>query len=262
MNKDTLRQAITVVAAVAVLLINGLANALPLNGLTTGQISDRFDVYLVPAGYVFSIWGVIYLGLIAFAAYQALPAQRENPKLRRIGYLFALSCLANIVWLFLWHYELFPLTLIAMVALLLTLIAIYLRLDIGRGPVSHAETWFVQVPFSLYLGWITVATIANVTTLLDYLNWSGGGIRPEVWALVMLAAGLAITTAVALTRRDVAYMLVVIWAFVGIAVEQADTPLVAWGAGITATVVALLVVVTLLSKKRRPAVPEGVPLRV
>lgn len=242
MKKDTLRQVVNVLAVVATIAINGLANALPLNGQTTGEISDRFQVYFVPAGYVFSIWGLIYLALVAFAVYQALPAQRDNPRLRRIGTLFALSCLANVVWLFLWHYEVFALTLIAMVALLLSLIAIYLRLEIGRAHVPAAEKWLAHVPFSIYLGWVTVATIANVTSVLDYANWDGWGISPEAWTVIMLVAGTAIAAAVGLTRADVAYMLVIVWAFVGIGVKHAGTPVVATAAWVTAAVVAAAII--------------------
>ena len=251
MKKDTLRQTVNVLAVVATLALNGLANAIPLNGQTTGEISDRFQVYFVPAGYVFSIWGLIYLALIGFAVYQALPAQRENPRLRRIGYLFALSCVANVAWLFLWHYEIFSLTLVAMLTLLLSLIAIYLRLGIGRTRVSTTETLFVRVPFSIYLGWITVATIANATSLLDYLNWGGWGLSPEVWAVIMLVAGAAIASAVALTRGDVAYMLVIVWAFVGIAVKHAGTPVVATAAWVTTAVVAVVLVVGAVRQQQR-----------
>jgi benzodiazapine receptor len=245
LNKDTLRQVVNVLAVVATIAINGLADALPLNGQTTGEISDRFQVYFVPAGYAFSIWGLIYIALVAFAVYQALPSQQGNPRLRRVGYLFALSCLANIAWLFLWHYERFPLTLVAMFTLLLLLIAIYLRLDIGLGRVriSTAEKWLVHVPFSIYLGWITVATIANVTTVLDYLNWSGWGIGAQAWAVIMLVAGLGIASAVSLTRGDIAYMLVIAWAFAGIAVKQAGTPLVAIAAWVATALVGLMLVV-------------------
>lgn len=257
MNKDVVRQFAIVLAVTVTIAVNGLANALPLNGQTTGDISDKFEVFFVPAGYVFSIWGLIYLGLVGFAVYQSLPAQRDNARLRRIGSLFLLSSIANVVWLFLWHYELFPLTLVAMGVLLFALIGIYLRLGIGRIRVSTAEKWLVQVPFSVYLGWITVATIANATTLLDYVDWSGWGIGPQVWTVIMLVAGLAITTAIALTRRDIAYMLVIIWAFVGIAVKHAGTALVAPAAWITAGAVALLVIATLISKQRRPPSPES-----
>ena len=250
MKKDSLRQWGNVLAVIAVIVINGLANALPLNGQTTGEISDRFQVYFVPAGYVFSIWGLIYLGLIAFAVYQALPAQRDNPRLRGIGYLFTLSCVANIAWIFLWHYEVFPLTLVAMLSLLLLLIAIYLRLGIGRAQVSTADKWLVHVPFSIYLGWITVATIANVTSLLDYLNWSGWGISPEAWTVIMLVAGVGIASAVSLTRGDVAYMLVIVWALAGIAVKHSGTPVVATAAWVTTALAALMLVVGLVFGKR------------
>ncbi len=227
MNRSIFRQTINVLAVIATIAVNGLANALPLNGLNTGEISDRFQVYFVPAGYVFSIWGLIYLGLIAFAVYQALPAQRSNPRLRLIDIPFVLSCLANIVWLFLWHYLQFPLTLLVMLCLLGSLITIYLRLGIGRARVSPGERWCVHLPFSVYLGWVTVATIANATDVLDYLKWNGWGIRPELWAVVMLVVATGITFWVSLTRGDAAFLLVILWAFVGIAFKQAGTPLVA-----------------------------------
>jgi len=252
MKNDRLRQVLNVLAVIATIGINGLANALPLNGQTTGEISDRFQVYFVPAGYVFSIWGLIYLALIGFAIYQALPAQRENPRMRRVGYLFALSCVANVAWLFLWHYEVFALTVVAMVTLLLSLIAIYLRLEIGRTRVSVAETLFVRVPFSIYLGWITVATIANVTSLLDYVNWSGWGISPEIWTIIMLIAATGIASAVALTRGDVAYMLVIVWAFAGIGVKHAGTPVVAIAAWAATAAVAVMLVVGAV-RHRRPS---------
>jgi benzodiazapine receptor len=251
MKKDTVRQVVNVLAVIAVIVVNGLANALPLNGQTQGEISDRFDVFFVPAGYAFSIWGLIYAGLIAFAVYQALPTQRENARLRRVGYLFALSCVANITWLFLWHYELFLLTLVAMLALLLLLIAIYLRLDIGRAQVGGVERWLVDVPFSVYLGWITVATIANVTVVLDYLGWNGWGISPQVWTVIMLFAGLVIATAMSLTRGDVAYSLVLIWAYAGIAVKHQDTPVVAITAWVTAALIGLMLVIGVLLKRGR-----------
>ncbi len=220
MNRNVIRQVVNVVAMVATIVMNGLAVGLPLNGQTTGEISDQFQVYFVPAGYVFSIWSVIYLGLILFAIYQALPSQRENPRLMRVGYLFALSSLANILWLVLFHYEQFVLTLVVMLILLGSLIAIYLRLEIGRSGVTTGEKWFVQVPFSIYLGWVSVATIANFTQTLDYLNWSGWGLSDELWAVIMLWIATFIGMAMYVTRRDVAYVLVLIWAFIGIMVKH------------------------------------------
>lgn len=250
MNRDTLRQVLVIIASFATIIFNITANALPLNGLNTGELSDRFQIFFVPAGYVFSIWGLIYLGIIAYAIFQALPAQRENPRLRSIGYIFILSCLANIAWLFLWHYEVFEFTLIAMGVLLLSLVAIYLRLDIGRGEVSNAEKWAVHVPFSIYLGWITVATIANTTQLLYYLGWNGWGISPELWAVIMLAAGVIISAIMSLTRADIAYSLVLVWAYIGIAIQHSDTPLVANSALIAAGLIVVILIIILIRKYR------------
>ena len=215
--KDKLRQSVVVVTILVTLIINGLANALPLNGLNTGQISDRFKVYFVPAGYVFTIWGLIYLGLIAFAIFQVLGAQRENPRMRATGWWISLSGLANSAWIFLWHFQQFPLTLVAMLTLLGTLIITYLRLGIGRSVVSAAENWLVRLPFSIYLGWITVATVANVTDVLDFLKWDGFGLDPIVWMWIMLTAVLVITVIMIFTRHDTAYSLVILWALAGIA---------------------------------------------
>jgi len=220
MKKSVIRPILNLLGVVAVLIVNGLANALPLNNLSTGEISDRFDVFFVPAGYVFSIWGVIYIALIAFGIYQVLPSQRQNPRLAKIGYWFLLSCLANIAWLFCWHYELFALSLVMMLILLASLIIIYLRLDIGIKKVSTKEKWLVNIPFSLYLGWITVATIANVTSVLDYYGWNEWGLSEQMWTLIMLFAVALIGALMSLTRGDVVYCLVLIWAVVGIAVKH------------------------------------------
>ncbi len=255
--KDTIRQILVIMSVIATISINIMANAMPLNGLNTGEISDRFKVYFIPAGYVFSIWGVIYIGLIAYAIFQALPSQRENPRLRKTGFLVAASGLANIIWLFLWHYEQFVLTLAAMLVLLSLLLAIYLRLDRNQVSVSLAETWAVRVPFSIYLGWITVATIANVTSLLYYLNWDGFGIAPEIWMLIVLAVVLVISVLVSLRQRDVAFILVILWALAGIAIKHAATPAVAIPTWITFGLVALSLIAIFLppqANKRLTAV--------
>lgn len=246
MNKDILRQFVTIVATVATITVNVLANVLPINGLNTGEISDRFEVFFTPAGYVFSIWGLIYLGLIVFSVYQALPAERENGTLRAIAPWYWLASAANIVWIFLWHYEYFAVSIVAMLVLLLSLIMIYLRLDTGRKPVSRAMRWLVQVPFSIYLGWITVATIANITPVLWLNDWSGFGISAQAWTAIVLAVAVVIAAAVAFTRADVAYLLVLVWAFAGIAVKHPDVPLVTTSAIVAAVIVALLALVSVL----------------
>ena len=249
--KDRMRQITVIVTVLITLIINVLANALPLNGLNTGQISDRFKVYFVPAGYVFSIWGLIYIGFIAFAVFQALPSQRENPRLRVTGWWISLGGLANSAWIFFWHYELFPLTLIAMLVLLGTLIITYLRLNMGRTSASAAETWAARLPFSIYLGWITVATVANVTDVLDYLKWDGFGLAPEAWMGIMLIAVLVIAALMNFTRRDLAYTSVILWALAGISVKFAAVPAVALPTWITFGLVALTLAIVFVL--RRPS---------
>lgn len=249
--KDTFRQIMVVMTVFATIVVNILANALPLNGLNTGEISDRFQVYFTPAGYVFSIWGLIYLGLVAFAIFQALPSQRENPRLRTTGWWVSLGGLMNMAWIFLWHYERFLLTLVAMLVLLATLIVIYLRLGIGRSVVFVGEIWAARLPFSIYLGWITVATVANVTALLDYLEWDRFGIASEIWMGIVLAAVLAIATLMNFTRRDVAYAVVILWALAGISVKHAAVAAVAIPAWITFGLVALTLAIAFNRKRKR-----------
>jgi hypothetical protein len=244
--KDILRQLFVALTILATIVVNVLANALPINGLNTGAISDRFKVYFVPAGYVFAIWGVIYIGLIALAVFQALPSQRENPRMRATGWWISLGGLANIAWIFLWHYEQFPLTLIAMLVLLGTLIITYLRLGTGRSTVSKAETWTVRVPISIYLGWITVATIANVTELLYFLKWDGFGVAAEVWMYIILVAVFVIATLMNFSRRDIAYTMVILWALAGISVKHADVPAIAIPTWITFGLVAMTLILAFI----------------
>lgn len=252
-KRSLLNRLLPVFGLVLTLTANGLANALPLNGQTTGEISDSFEVFFVPAGYVFSIWGLIYLGLSIYTVYQILPAQRSNPRLEAVSGPFLISSLANSAWIYLWHYEYFPATLLAMLTLLATLIVIYERLEIGRGQSGTRETWLVRIPFQIYLGWVSVATIANFTSVLDYTNWNGWGLSDRAWALIMLAAAVVLAWVVGLTRKDPVYMTVVVWALIGIAVAQSEHPLVAgasWAAsGVTAAGLLLIVLQSIRRQK-------------
>jgi hypothetical protein len=249
MSKDTVRQFANALSVVLALTVNILAAALPLNGQNTGEISDRFEVFFVPAGYVFSIWGLIYIGWIAFATYQFTSAQKENPRLQRLGYWFALSGVLNAAWLFCWHYNLFGLSVLVMLALLGTLIVSYLKLDVGRTIVSAVENWSVDIPFSVYLAWISVATIANITDYLYYIGWNGFGIALQTWAVIMLVVASLLGLGMALTRRDAGFLVVFVWAFAGIALKQAAAPLVAYSAW-AATLVALGLAVYSLARRR------------
>jgi benzodiazapine receptor len=255
MKKGLARQIVTVIATMVTITTNMLANILPINGQNTGEISDRFDVYFTPAGYVFSIWGLIYLGLIAYTVYQALPAQRSNEALNRIAPWYWLASAANGAWIFLWHYNIFYLTILAMGLLLISLIMIYLGLNIRHTSVGAAMKWLVHVPFSVYLGWITVATIANITSLLWLAKWDGFGISAEAWTAVVLAVAVIIAGAVALIRADAAYLLVLVWAFSGIAVKHLGVPVVATSAWIATGLVAIMAIVSIIPRGPLPIAP-------
>lgn len=251
LNQNVLRQLLTLLAILAAFGINVLANVAPIQGLTIGEISNTFfrEVLITPANYAFAIWGLIYLGLISFGIYQVLPAQRENPRVRQISYLLVLASLAQIAWVFLFQYRLFTLSLVAMLFILLPLIASYLRLRMSNGRISRQEKWFVDIPLSIYLAWISVATIVNVALTLYNLGWNGWGMSPEVWTAIALSAGAAIAATVTIQQADIAFVLVIVWAYIAIAVRQANLLLIATTAGGFAIALVLLLIFTVLRRR-------------
>ncbi|CAG0973652.1 MAG: tryptophan-rich sensory protein [Anaerolineae bacterium] len=238
-SADTLRQGLVLLAVIATAVFNGFSQSLPIGGRTSAEISNQYTTFFTPANYAFAIWGVIYLLLLAFGIFQALPSQRQNPSIRRISWLFILSCVLNCTWIVLFQYDQILPSVFVIVAFLLTLITIYVRLDVGRAKVSTAERLLLHLPFSVYLGWLSVATIANISVLGVAQNWGDPlGIAASTWAAIMLAVATVLGMAMALTRRDVAYVLVLVWAFSAIISKQAATPVV--------TNTALIAVVVLL----------------
>jgi len=251
-RKIILLQSLNILAFAVTVVVNGLASSLALNGRTTAEVSDLYFTLVTPTGYVFAIWGVIYALLFVFVVFQALPSQREKPFLTQIGVLFILSSFLNVVWLFLWHYNQIVLSVVLMFALLATLIAVYLRLGIGKSSVSLKERVFVRLPFSIYLGWITVASIANVASALVAVKWDGFGLANDVWAVIVIAVALLITLGVIATRKDVAYSLVIVWALVGIAVNQSGYQNIVLAATVSVvSIVVALVAVLAVSMLRK-----------
>lgn len=250
---DVLRQWLTIVAIVGTFAVNIWSNLFPLNGLNIGAISNTFfaDVQIIPANYAFAIWGVIYLGLFAFGIYQLLPAQRQNPEFRRVDYLLVVACVAQAIWVFLFLSRLFALSVVAMLGILLPLIGVYLGLDTrqrrlplrGTAKQSRQEQWFVQIPISIYLGWITVATVVNIASALDAANWNGWGISAPIWTIVLMIVSAAIAAVIFLQRRDIAYTLVIIWSLIAIGVRQIATPAIAVTAGVLVIGLAGLILV-------------------
>ncbi|MCB8926672.1 MAG: tryptophan-rich sensory protein [Ardenticatenaceae bacterium] len=235
-------QIVNIAALLLALSMNGLSNALPLNGRTAGEISDALPSFFTPAGYTFSIWGLIYTALIGFTIYQALPAQRNNWLLGRIGWGFALSSVFNAGWLLAWHYGYYALSIFIMLSLLVTLIVVYTRLEIGKpnAKLSLADRGLVQFPFSIYLGWITVATIANIASVANYLGWNGFGIAEPTWSAIMMGAAVVIAGLILVNRRNLAYAGVLVWALFGIRAAYPSVDIVANTAVISATLILIL----------------------
>jgi benzodiazapine receptor len=245
-NSNFLRYANIIFFGLTV-VVNSLAGGTTLiGGQVTAAVSDANPTLITPAGYVFSIWGVIYMLLGVFVVYQALPSQQGKEYQSKIGWLFVLSSLINIGWLFLWQFEYLSLSVVLMFLLLATLISIYVRLRIGKSAVSLRERLAVQLPFSVYLGWITIASIANVAATLVSIGWDGFGISPETWAILVVAVALIITILMLFTRKDVAYSLVIIWALVGIGVKQSGNQTIVMLAEISAAIVAVALISTIL----------------
>jgi len=221
----------------AVIVVNSLANILPLNGVTTGELSDSYPNYFVPAGYVFGIWGVIYLLLLGFTVRQLRRGGEDAETISKIGWLFILSNVFNFVWIFLWHWRQVALSLVPMFGLLASLILIYLRLDIGRAQVSKDQRIYYHLPFSVYLGWITVAPIANLVAFLVSSGWDSYGTTAAYWTVAVIAVAVALTLVNLWTRGDAAYSLVIVWALSGIVYKQMAEPLIPYAAGLGALVI-------------------------
>ena len=227
-------------------VVNALANILPINNITTGALSDLYPNLFVPAGLTFAIWGLIYVLLGIFVIYPLLPRVRRDPQevefVQKIGPLFFISCLANIGWIFAWHYQILPLSLVFMLILLGCLLVIYLRLKVGKSEGTKAERYFVHLPFSVYLGWITIATIANVTALLVNINWNTWGLGEQFWAVAVIAVGIAIALSMLFTRKDIYYSLVVDWALLGILLKRLSVTTVPDQSVVVVTIVGLVLI--------------------
>lgn len=213
-------------------------------GMDTGEISDQFfgDVLIIPADYAFAIWAPIYLGFLIFAVYQALPAQRDNPRFRQVRPWLMLTAGLNAAWLIVFNSLLnFPLSAVIIVGMLITALAMQGALEIGRTRVTGWERW-LRVPFSLYAGWLTAATILNVAGVLTTSGWDGGPLSFPAWGVIMLAVATAVGLAVRFLRRDPVYGGVFVWAFVGVIVANLGVPLVAVAAAVLAVVVLLTLI--------------------
>jgi len=214
---------LNLIGFVITIILNGLANGLPINGKNTGELSDMYPNLFVPAGITFSIWGLIYLLLLIFIIYQLIEAFKKDGNtefIQSIGFWFVLSSIANASWILAWHYVLPGLSLMIMIILLISLLKIYQNLEAVRKNIPDTKQYFIYPIFSIYLGWITVATIANTTAVLVYNDWSGWGIGEASWTIVMMCIAIGFGLFFLIFKKDIYYPLVITWAFYGIFLKR------------------------------------------
>lgn len=242
-RNDVLMQILTLAALIATIAFNSLSQVGRLGGVLSADVSNSLPTFITPATFAFSIWGVIYTLLIAFGIYQALPAQRANASARRIRGLVIINGVLNCLWLVAFHYRQFVLSVVVMLGILGTLILIYQRLGVDRNPATPAQRWLMHVPFSLYMGWISVATIVNFAALGTSLGYQNGfaGIDGSTWAAIMLVVGGALGSLLA-WRGNIAFVLAVVWGFSAVYANYTANQLVS-----TTALVAIAVMLIVLT---------------
>jgi len=224
-NKIFIGKIVAAVLYAVMVFVNYLANALPIGGITTGEASDAYANLFTPAGVTFSIWGLIYLLLFVYVIYQFTSLKDKKDKktgqiFEKINGYFILSSLANIAWIFAWHYQFIGLSVLIMAVFLVSLIKIA---DILRKEqLIGLDYAAIKLPFSIYFGWISVATIANITVFLVSINWNGFGIADEIWMIILLFVGIGIGIWRMILDRNIAYGLVFVWAYIGILYKHAS----------------------------------------
>ncbi|MDF2614369.1 MAG: hypothetical protein K0S71_2155 [Clostridia bacterium] len=220
-SKNLVLQLAMILAYVLMIAVNALASLLPLNGVTTQEASERYPNLFVPAGITFAIWGVIYTLLLLFVIYSVWqlnrPKKAEELGLVPIGWLFVGTCFANSAWLFAWHYDYIFISVLVMLVLLILLIKIYFSIP---SELTAAEYIFLKLPFSVYLGWITIATAANITAFLVSIGWNGFGLSEELWTVIVMMAAMGLALIFIWKYNDPVYALVIAWALLGILIKH------------------------------------------
>jgi hypothetical protein len=251
---DKLRQFLIVFTIVSLIVMNALSNTGAFGGQTNGDISAKYSTLITPAGYAFSIWGLIFLGLLIFAVYQALPAQATNRRFRAAGPWIILNAICNAIWSPIFNQEWIGLALLVILVMFFSLLMVVEKLEINPkldlpDPAPTRETWLARIPFLLYFGWLTVATILNITVYLKASNFPLSGLPESTWAEAVLVVGLVVGTYLFNRYRSIAYILVFAWAYAAIAVKQQANSGVLIIAGAGAVIAVGLAIAGLLSRR-------------
>lgn len=239
---------------IAMVVVNFLSTSLPINNVTMADVTYKYPHLLIPAGFTFSIWGVIYLFLAAYCIYQA--AGKTMGWVQRIGVLFIITCILNIAWIYSWHHFQIGLCLLIILTYFVVLLMIYRR----TSPThihSTKEMWLVSIPFSIYMGWLTIASLENFSTWLVSVGLPGIGVEPVSWAAINIVVGTLCAVFFRLHFKDRIYTLVIAWALFGIAYRQysegANTIVIVAGMGVLVNVVLSLIPVGKQLDYHRPA---------
>jgi hypothetical protein len=255
----TLIRIISIVSFILMIVVNTLAVTLPINGKTTKEVSDLYPNLFVPAPITFSIWSIIYLFLLLYVVYQTGILSKKsttiNSKINSIGGLFILSCLLNSLWIICWQFLFVKLSVLVMLMLLINLILIYLKTRVERKATLKKKI-FLSAPFSIYLGWISVATIANITALLVSIKWNGFGVSEQIWTIGMIGAALVLSALALMKFRDYMYSLVIFWAIMGILINHSTLlaykyPSVIIATGLAMAIIFVLMLFTATKKERK-----------
>jgi hypothetical protein len=242
LSKKQYLQIGNIIAVIVTIAINLLANIVPFGGNTTGDLAENYPNLFVPAGYVFSIWFIIYVLIVIFAFYQAkdlFKSEKEDlPFIEKISIFFIIGSLGNILWIFFWHYEVVIGAMISILILFISLLIIYVNLEIGISEAPRNEKLYVHLPISVYFGWLTVATVAQIVALLVDLGVPSLGLLAELLTVMVIVVVLLLALINLYTREDIAYNLVIVWASIGIFVKQLPSNLLV---SITALIAALIV---------------------
>ncbi len=214
---DKIRQILVPIATIGVIFVNYLAGTGKINNVTPGFISDKYPTHITPAGYAFAIWSLIYVGMIGFSIYQFLPSQADNPRFRAIRTVYLVNCAANCAWIYLWHYEMITAALGVIFLLLATLV--YINLHV-KDAENAAEIWLAKVPFSIYFGWVTVASILNATIALVYLGVKTSDFTAQVLGAGLIAIAVVLGILMRFKLKLTAYPITVAWALTAIAVAH------------------------------------------
>jgi benzodiazapine receptor len=239
---------ISLIAFVAMIVVNALANVLPINGMDTKEVSDLYPSLFTPAGITFSIWSVIYLFLLCFLVISWI--RKSDPVINELLPWFSVSCVLNTSWILAWHYLQPAMSVVIMVALLVVLTKIFVQLH-REGFMRLTDRIFIQLPFTLYLAWICVATIANISALLVAIDWNGAFLDEEGWTVVMMVVAALLAVKITLSYREPFFALVVMWALLGIHLRWRDREHISIFYASLMLITALVLVVLYSAGKKR-----------